>query len=172
MTLSWVGSPVLSPGKFPRNLFKWNENEVAQSCPTLCDPMDWGPSGSSVHGIFQARVLEWTAISFSRGSSRTRDQIWVSHVAGRRFTIWATREALIFLGCPLFMPYQQPEEQTKHFRWNDLGMKPQSIKIHIFWLATCSAFASFSFFTLIIYLLFLLDDLAYSKCLILKLGAI
>ena len=40
--------------------------EVAQSCPTLCDPMDYSLPGSSVHGIFQARVLEWVAISFSR----------------------------------------------------------------------------------------------------------
>ena len=49
------------------------EREVAQSCPTLCDTMDCSLSGSSVHGIFQARVLEWVAISFSRGSSRPRD---------------------------------------------------------------------------------------------------
>ena len=42
-----------------------SESEVAQSCPTLCDPMDCGPPGSSVHGIFQARVLEWAAIAFS-----------------------------------------------------------------------------------------------------------
>ena len=42
-----------------------SESEVAQSCPTLCDPMDCSPSGSSVHGIFQARVLEWGAIAFS-----------------------------------------------------------------------------------------------------------
>ena len=41
------------------------ESEVAQSCPTFCDPMDCSPPGSSVHGIFQARVLEWVAISFS-----------------------------------------------------------------------------------------------------------
>ena len=44
-----------------------SETEVAQSCPTLCDPMNWGLPGISVHGIFQARVLEWVAISFSRG---------------------------------------------------------------------------------------------------------
>ena len=44
--------------------------EVAQSCPTLCDPVDCSPQGSSVHGIFQASILEWVAISFSRGSSR------------------------------------------------------------------------------------------------------
>ena len=48
-------------------------SEVAQSCPTLRDPMDCSPPGSSVHGIFQARILEWVAISFSRGSSRSRD---------------------------------------------------------------------------------------------------
>ena len=49
-----------------------------QSCPTLCNPMDGSLPGSSVHGIFQARVLEWTAIAFSRGSSRPRDQTQVS----------------------------------------------------------------------------------------------
>ena len=63
------------------------ENEVAQSCATLCDPMDCSPPGSSIHGIFQARIWEWVAISFSRGSSQPRDQTWVSLIAGRRFTI-------------------------------------------------------------------------------------
>ena len=53
--------------------------------PTLCDPMDCSLSGVSVHGIFQARVLEWIAISFSRGSSRPRNRTWVSHITGRRF---------------------------------------------------------------------------------------
>ena len=70
-----------------------SESEVAQSCPTLCNPMDCSLSGSSVHGIFQARVLEWIAISFPRGSSWPRNRTRVSHIAGRRFTIWATREA-------------------------------------------------------------------------------
>ena len=52
----------------------WNIlSEVAQLCPTLCDPMDYSLPGSSVHGIFQARVLEWVAISFSRESSRPKD---------------------------------------------------------------------------------------------------
>ena len=46
-----------------------SESEVAQSCPTLCDPMDCSLLGSSVHGTFQVKVLEWVAISFSRGSS-------------------------------------------------------------------------------------------------------
>ena len=49
------------------------ESEVTQSCPTLCDPMDCSPPGSSVHGILQGRILEWGAISFSKGSSRPRD---------------------------------------------------------------------------------------------------
>ena len=48
-----------------------SESEVAQSCPTLCDPVDCSPPSSSVHGILQARILEWVAISFSRGSSRS-----------------------------------------------------------------------------------------------------
>ena len=67
-------------------------SEVSQSCPTLCDPMDCSLQCSSVHGIFQARVLEWGDISFSRGSSQPRDRTWVSRMVGRCFTIWATRE--------------------------------------------------------------------------------
>ena len=67
-----------------------SESEVAQSCPTLCDPMDCSLSVSSVHGIFQARILEWVSISFSRGSSQPRNRTWVSCIAGRRFTVWAT----------------------------------------------------------------------------------
>ena len=51
------------------------------------DTMDCSPSGSSVHGIFQARILEWVAIPFSWGSSQLRDQTWISHIAGRFFTI-------------------------------------------------------------------------------------
>ena len=71
-----------------------SESESAQSCPTLCDPMDCSLPGSSLHGILQARVLEWVAISFSRGSSRPRDRTQVSRIPGRRFNLGATREAL------------------------------------------------------------------------------
>ena len=60
---------------------------VTQSCPTLCDPMDCSLQGSSVHEIFQARILEWVAISFSRRSSQPGDQTRVSCIAGRRFTV-------------------------------------------------------------------------------------
>ena len=73
------------------------ESEVTQSCPTLCDPMDCSLPDSSVHGIFQARILEWVAISFSRGSSQPRDRTRVSHIVDRGFIVWATREALLCL---------------------------------------------------------------------------
>ena len=55
--------------------------KVAQLCPTLFDPMDY-----TVHGILQARILEWVAFPFSRGSSQSRDQTQVSYIAGRFFT--------------------------------------------------------------------------------------
>ena len=55
---------------------------VAQSCLTLCDPIDCSLPGSSVHGISQARILEWVAIPFSRASSQLRDPTLVSHFAG------------------------------------------------------------------------------------------
>ena len=70
--------------------------EVSQSCPTLWDPMDSSLLGSFVHGIFLARILAWVAISFSRRSSWPRDRTWVSHIVGRRFTVWATREVHIY----------------------------------------------------------------------------
>ena len=66
---------------------KGKESEIAQSCPTLCDPMDCSLPGSSVYGIFQAIVLEWIAISFSKESSQPRDRTRVSHIVDRRFTI-------------------------------------------------------------------------------------
>ena len=73
---------------------KESESEVSQLCPTFCNPRDCSLTGSSVRGIFQARVLEWIAISFSRGSSQPRDGTRVSCIAGRCFTVWATKEAL------------------------------------------------------------------------------
>ena len=81
----------------PNAIYRFNaqvksESKVAQLCPTLCDPVDYSLPGSSIHGILQARILEWVAISFSRGSSRPRDWTEVSRIAGRCFTLWATRE--------------------------------------------------------------------------------
>ena len=83
----------LSVDRFLGCFWKVKESEVAQLCPTLCNPMDFSPPGSSIHGILQARILKWVAISFSRGSSWPRDRTQVSHIAGRHFNLWATREA-------------------------------------------------------------------------------
>ena len=95
----WLCSPVLVGKRWRMWCFdgsiclKWSE--VAQLCPTLCDPMDCSLPGSSVHGLFQARVLEGAAISFSRGCSQPRDQTQVSCIANKHFTIWANRESPI-----------------------------------------------------------------------------
>ena len=105
------GLPVWPSNHIPLYISKWVKNyvhtktcvwmdisalsvqfsSIAQSCPTLFDPMGCSLSGSSIHGIFQVRVLEW--ISFSRGPSRPRNRTQVSCIAGRCFTVWATREA-------------------------------------------------------------------------------
>ena len=66
---------------------------VAQSCPTLCNPMDCRPPGSSVRGISRARILKWVAIPFSGGSLWTRNQTLVYCIAGRFSTTWTTRKA-------------------------------------------------------------------------------
>ena len=102
--------------------FTWNltghckstmRSEVAQSCLTLFDPMDCSLPRSSVRGIFQSRVLEWVAISFSRGSSQPRDRTQVSRTAGRCFTVWATREAAFLSLASEFFRYSNHNlEQT------------------------------------------------------------
>ena len=71
-----------------------SETEVSNSFLTLCYHMECSPPGFSVHGILHTRILEWVVISFSRKSSQPRDGTWVSHIAGRCFTLGATREAL------------------------------------------------------------------------------
>ena len=83
--------------------------KVVQLCPALWDPKDHSLSSSSVHGILQARILEWIAIPFSRESSRPGDWTQVAWTAGRFFTIWATREApsmttcLLKIYCPFLL---------------------------------------------------------------------
>ena len=72
---------------------KWSESESHSVVSDSCNRMDCSPPGSSVHGILQARTLEWVAIPFSRESSWPRDRTWVSCIAGGFFTIWATRKA-------------------------------------------------------------------------------
>ena len=69
----------------------------------LCDPVDWGLPGSSVHGILQARILEWVANLLSRESSQPRDQTGVSCIAGGFFTGWATREVPVWLTAGLLV---------------------------------------------------------------------
>ena len=73
-------------GIFYQWILKWKKAFDNQSCPTLCDPMDCGLPGSSVRGILQERILEWVAISYSRGSSWLRDRTLVSYMSctGRR----------------------------------------------------------------------------------------
>ena len=97
----FVFLPVMLPSEVPklphrptceRVLESESEREVTQSCPTLCDLIDCSLPSSSVHGILQARVLEWVAISFSRGSSQPRDRTWVSCIGGRHFNLYATRD--------------------------------------------------------------------------------
>ena len=67
----------------------WSESVSHSVKSDSCEPMTYSPPGSSVHEILQVRILEWAALSFSRGSSRPRDWTWVSHIAGRFFTVWA-----------------------------------------------------------------------------------
>ena len=106
--LEWVTFPFSRGSSQPRNRTQvsgiaadslsaepQSESEVAQLCPALCDPMDCSLPGFSIHGIFQARILEWVTISFSRGPSRPRDPTRVSHIGGRRYNLWATREARV-----------------------------------------------------------------------------
>ena len=75
-----------------------SESEITQLCPTLCNHMNCNLPGSCIHGIFHTGGLEWVAISFFRGSSQPRDRTHVSHIAGRCFTVWATREPLVEVG--------------------------------------------------------------------------
>ena len=87
----------------------WSEVKLSQSCPTLCDPMD-----CIVHGILQARILEWVAFPFSRGSSQPKDRTQVSHIAGGFFTIWTTREAQEYWnGYPIPSPVDLPDPEIE-----------------------------------------------------------
>ena len=100
--------------------------KVAQSCLTLCNPMDY-----TVHGILQARILEWVAFPFSRGSSQPRDGTRVSHIAGRSFTSWTTRKpkntgvGSLSLLQGIF-PTQESNLPCLHTRWL-LAQRPSSV---------------------------------------------
>ena len=85
--LSFLHHKIATPALLPISVLS------PHSCLTLCDRMDSNPPGSSVHGILQARILEWVAFPFSRGSSPPRDRTQVSRIVGGFFISWATREA-------------------------------------------------------------------------------
>ena len=118
-------SPIIGPIIWCR----WSASEVAQSCLTLCDPMDCSLQGSSIHGIFQARVLEWVAISFSRASSRLRDRTQIC-IVGRCFTIWATREAHHLMRNPYLM-------RRSYFLWHSVPSWNKIRSFFVLW-APCS----------------------------------
>ena len=105
-------------------------SEVAQSCPTLCDPMDCSLPGSSIRGILQARILEWVAISFSRGSSQPRDWTQVSRIRGRCFNLWATRKAQIY-------PYPYPYSYLYLYPY--LSILPGSKINHKYYISCCNS---------------------------------
>ena len=91
--------------------------KVAQLCPTLCHRVDCSLPGSFVHGIPQARILEWVAISFSRGSFQPRDQTQVCLITGRFFTVWATRKTwhspVFALSSLSFLPFLRPRVSSE-----------------------------------------------------------
>ena len=89
-----------------------SEVKVAQSCPTLCNHMDY-----TVHGILQARILEWAAIPFSRGSSQPRNRTGVSCLAGGFLTNWAMREARN-VSVSIASLAEEYRRVTLHFRIN------------------------------------------------------
>ena len=97
------GSVGLGWGIGTSDFNKW----LSQSCLTLFNPVDCSPSGSSVHGLLQLRILEWVAILFYRGSSQPTDQIQVSPVAGTFFTIWVIRGALVNVTQLILNPVDQ-----------------------------------------------------------------
>ena len=96
---------------------KWSESEVAQVYLTRWDTMDYSLPRSSIHGIFQARVLEWVTISFSRGSSQPRDQTQVSSTVGRHFTIWASWEV-----CSINVPKTEMINSSNWLSWQHWGV--------------------------------------------------
>ena len=89
---------------------KWSEVKwKSLSCVWLCDPTDY-----TVHGILQARILEWVAFPFSRGFSQPRDRMQVSCIAGGFFTSWATREVQTVKNLPTV-----PEPRAQSLGWED-----------------------------------------------------
>ena len=110
--------PIVSRRLSCKYLLSESESEVTQSCPTLCDPMGLNLPGSSVHGIFQARVLEWVAISFSRRSPRPRDRTRVS-----------TLQAGALPSEPPGKPKKSRERVNSTVRWGLSRRQPQPLRL-------------------------------------------
>ena len=116
---------------------------VAQSCLTLCKPTDCSPPGSTVQGILQARILEWIAIPFSRGSSWSWDWTWISCIVGGLFRVWAAREAhsegRYYINCVCYLSHKN----LSHFkeRGNHL-LKRQLLVYH--WKIICPLVSNMS----------------------------
>ena len=115
-------------------------SEVTQLCPSLCNPMDCNLLGSSVHGVLQAGVQEWVAISFSRGSFQSRDWTWVSCIAGRCFTVWSSREA--------WNKAPNLSEPSFSHLWNIIACLSYFIHVQLYatlWTVVCQAPLSMGF---------------------------
>ena len=97
---------------------------AVQSCLILCDPIDCSLRWSSIHGILQARILECVSISFSRGSSQHRNWTWVSCIAGRLFTIWATREAPLNVINNKILPMLELWQRRSGAQWGGHWAEP------------------------------------------------
>ena len=110
-----------------------SDSEVAQLCSTLCDPMDSSQPISSIHGIFQARILEWVAISFSRRSSWPRDRTQVSRIVGRRFTVWATKEGHIMHNINIMITNTEYSETRREENLTPIHSHLQRYSLLIFW---------------------------------------
>ena len=110
-------------------------HESLQSCPTLCNPIDYNLEGSSAHGILQARILEWVAIPFSRGSSQPRDRTLDSCISGRFFTARVTREAPLpfYFTIKTLIAYEHCSKQRpKRYKLNQEtkhGMTTATVKL-------------------------------------------
>ena len=102
-----------------KSITTWNKAKelVIHSCLTFCDPMDCSLLVSSTHGIFQARILEWVAIPFFRGSSRSREWIKFSWFTGKFFTVWATMEALRISDFSLNTTSSRKPSLTPQTKW-------------------------------------------------------
>ena len=100
---------------------------VAHSCLTLYGPMNCSPPGSSVHGILQARILEWVAIPFSRQSSWPREHTWVSCIAGGFFTFWTTREVQYIL----LVRIKSQERITQKHEYKETGIIGDHLRVFL-----------------------------------------